>query len=274
MDNFCDICSTPSRDARLCDLCVAQLSTDLTDVAGWLAEEVETTLSGLKAVRPTGMPGGPGEDVGLRVDWRAADVRRELLTTLGLLVIHCQAKGTAHSSPYSADPGYHDAPGMARWLGWRVDGLGRDPQAHAVIKPLSAAVRTARRAVDRPLDREYLGACLACEHGHMYAVGDALSAGCDVCSVEYDRAELSAYVIDQLDDQLVTAAEAARLALHLGLKADRTAVHNRIRTWVTRGALHPEVPFVRHYRFGPIWRLLTRQDRGIAAALESDTLAV
>lgn len=97
-----------------------------------------------------------------------------------------------------------------------------------------------RRLVDRPASKVYLGACTVplCA-GSVYAKEGDETGRCDQddCRTEYDTSLSRRGLESELDSQLLTAAEIARLSTYLGLKADRQKVRVRVNLWHSRGRL-------------------------------------
>lgn len=259
----CDLCQRPTRNAAyVCEACADLFAAALRDLDDWLDAELETSLHGTKGIEyKHGRLGGGGGDGGLRVNWGVGELRNKLVLALDALVWHCDRQGIASTSTKRGRP-MRQVDEMATWLRWRVDGLCLDPDGPRLMDRVTGLAARARTLVDRPPSHSYLGQCDECKRGRIYAIGDAWLATCEVCRAEYSATERREWMLAELEDRLVTAAEAAHLSTYLGLKADRDKVRKRINTWHARGRVEaqPSVTGETVFRFGDVYSLLMAED--------------
>ena len=253
-------CGRPLRDqAIVCDTCADSLARALGEVP-WLAEELETTVSGQKGATYDGYT-PRGAETPSPVHWAASEARTHLRAVLVSWVRFCDAERVANSSPTPGLP-TDDLPAISRWLLWRVDGLTRHELGMDAVDEITDAAAQCHRMVDRPADRQFLGACDMCPDGRLYARPGSAWARCVGCDAATDADAVRARLLDELDDRLCTAAEIARLSTYLGLHDDREKVRNRINQWHKRGRITREAAFSEDpvFRFGIVWRLLVVED--------------
>lgn len=109
-------CGKPPRDnAYLCDDCAGAMYADLEDVT-WLVDELEVSLSGLKAASYSPIP-TKGLAKAAEPDWNAGDVLRQLTSVLRSWVHYCHEAKTRHQSPHERMPG-DNLLERAEWLRW------------------------------------------------------------------------------------------------------------------------------------------------------------
>ena len=155
-------------------------------------------------------------------------------------------------------------PALSRWLLWRVDGLTLNEIGSDAVDEITSAVAHCHRVIDRPADRQYLGACEECDDGRLYARPGGALARCDYCGTTVEAQKLRDRMLDELDDRLCTAAEIARLSTYLGLRADRETVRKRINQWHKRGLLNEVSSFSDEptFRFGGVYAMLAKAEYG------------
>lgn len=124
----------------------------------------------------------------------------------------------------------------AVWLAQHHDGAqGYDELLHALS--------VARRTVDRPAERRYAGPCggltldddseaVMCS-GEVYAYGHNATAQCPRCGAEYDVASRRTWMLGEMGDVLLPAADVARALSGLGVGATSAMV----RSWRHRRLL-------------------------------------
>lgn len=268
----CGICSGATRDAAaFCDRCGDALAGDLRDLCDWLAEALEDSATGQRGTRYDTNTGGgraKGGTKDLQVGWHALDARRRVFVALREAAGFCVHRRVRHSSPIEAWVAGATTAEAAEWLLWRVDGMALAPGGHEHAQAIMAATFAARRVVDCPPKRQWLGSCLSCGRGRLLALEGKPMAVCDQCDAAFDADEVRGWLLDQLDDKLMTMAELADISTYLGLRADRERVRKRLNTWARRGQITPEPAVTGEvvYRFGPIWRRLVAADSGVTQA--------
>lgn len=227
MTNLCD-CGRPVQDAYACGACAGQLEDALRQVPE-LAAELEITRLRMARV---GSPGsGGGAD---RLPWdpraaEAADVLRSAL--VGWVRVADEASG-AHGAAEGFPPDRMAA--MSAWLLRRVELIRHTEVASECVDEITAAVRNARRAIDRPAAMRYAGPCDECGTD-LLAKPDAPRVYCRECGVSYDVADRQMWMRAQLEDHLGNASYVAAIATALGV----TISAKTIRTWMDRKKLQP-----------------------------------
>lgn len=219
----CVVCTSPT-ELYLCGRCGDDLARDLADV-GDLATELDTTRSrqdrigGDNAGRRNADRGLPWKEPASEAAWVLANTLtswvRDLANTRGVEV---DASGLA---------------GLATWLRNRLDWLRAHPDVEQAFAELVAAVRNARRAVDRPAVLPYAGRCHECDD-HMYARMDRPVVTCRACEHQHDTEALRQWLLDAVAHRNLTATELAQsLPALLGAPLPLATV----KTWIDRGHL-------------------------------------
>lgn len=253
-------CGKPTRDnAYVCDDCAQALSVALGEVP-WLAEELEITISGQKAATYNGNA-ARGAETPSPVHWGASEAQGHLKALLVSWARFCEAEGIRNASPHPAMAA-DNLPALSRWLMWRVDGLTLHDIGPEAVDEITSAVAHCHRVIDRPADRQYLGACDMCGTGRLYARQGSPWARCDACEAAEVATQRRDRLLDELDDRLCTAAEIAHLSTYLDLRADRETVRKRINQWASRKRIESEHAFSDEpvFRFGIVRRLLEQEE--------------
>lgn len=226
MTNDCPVCTRPARDATVCATCGDTLATDLV-AAATLERELQTTYT-REAHLGTSV-GARSSESPLPFHEKAGREARRLhavLTSWAELVV------TEREVPRPDDRT------VAMWLAGQVEWLRHHPSGADAVRQIAAAVDSARRVIDRPPDRRWLGLCGAptddgeCPHP-VTALRGELHVSCRACGhvhdVEARRDELLATAQDQLAHASLIAA--ALTGLGRPIKADL------VRKWAERGRL-------------------------------------
>lgn len=220
----CPRCGTPTLDnAEICELCVGQIRADLTIVPELLAD-LEVTATRQDAITTPGAPvtGSRERPLGYRPG--ASDAATALSATLTRWAI-------ARGYRLRARQGM-----IARAvLLAELDELRRDRRTPLHLDELRAAVARARRVVDRPPPRIYIGPCDYCK-AELFGREKAREVYCKPCDVTYDVNDRRDWLKRMLMERYATAAEIANgVGEVLGVQIDR----KRINQWHTRGKLNP-----------------------------------
>lgn len=266
-DSICDVChDRPTRDAAfVCDPCGDDWAKDLKELVESLWEDLEATIAGIKAVDwAKGAPRGGG-DTGLKVNWRATQIARELHKALSEAVDHCLGVRVHHQSTNASEPP-RTAPAMALWLTWRVDGLCADITGPRHATTIGRLVDQARAVVAwQPPERRFLGPCDICGKGEgfVYAEGDAEEAYCDQCAKAFPAEVRHTALVAELDEQLFTAAEIGDLSAYLGLRRGRERVTQQIHVWCQRKVIEAKGHNGKAstFRLGDVRHRLVTQDQ-------------
>lgn len=303
MTNQCLRCGAPT-DFYVCRPEARDLADQLLVAAGH-AEDAWTVIARQTRIGHGG--GGRGEPPELGAI--PGDNVRNPVTTFGWQAsIERPPIGALRPEPTPADLGaldrYHAAeatittwagthdgglPAACRYLATQIDDLRQHPAAKDAFDDLEAACRQLERLVDRRVDnRHFIGIC-NCNRA-LYAPWNWTIIQCKdkTCGAVWNLADGQDILLRHLDDKLVTAGEAAKLAGHLDPDRSQDAVRKLIEKWAARGRLTPHGHIMREptdaeirrdpeaypvpvptYRFGEIRQLLDetpRRNRQGAAA--------
>lgn len=153
---------------------------------------------------------------------------------------------------------------LARWLRPRVGWLRHHPRGQDAYDEIITAVCDARRAVDRPVNRTYVGPCDTCG-ADMYVRQGASAVVCGECSEAYDVETRRRWLLAAAEDVLGTTTEIARALTSLAAPV----TEEMIRGYAHRGRLlarghrtagHRSVPI---YRLGDVANIIAGIDRQI-----------
>ncbi len=107
-----------------------------------------------------------------------------------------------------------------------VPAIRRHPAVAELVDEVTDAIAQARRAVDRPADREYLSQCMVetpDDEGRMvtclaelYARKGASEVRCKVCGITHDVTERRVAMLERARDMLFTVKEAAQMVGDVG----------------------------------------------------------
>lgn len=250
-------CPRPAHPDRvICAHCAWLLKRDLAEIPD-LDRELDVTRYRLSAVTATYGPTRGGGVKPLPFDPRAAEAALTLHQVLDRWAAHLE-----RADPANRARPLHTA-GLARWLLHHHHELAARPDAAQATASIGSAVRDAWRAVDRPADRVYAGACNppACSE-QLYARPGQPFITCHVCGTRHDADMRRTAMQDDLDGRLLTGAEIARLAQYFGHVPDRERTRNLLKVWATRGVITPRGHDKRGdplYPFGDTLRLLTER---------------
>ena len=194
------------------------------------------------------------EETGRRPRWKP--LTGPLCPPTGSRCTHASCEGIrrrATPSPLAAE---------TAWLGRQTGWLRRHPAASEAFRELHDACADLARLVDRPPDKNLVGMC---DCGRvLYAVRDKATVTCPVltCGLRWDVEQSRDILRKALDDKLVTAEEAARLAGYLDGDRTQEQVRKLVNKWASRGelAVHPLADEA-GYRFGDVVIRLARAPR-------------
>ena len=256
-------CGRPTRDTlTVCDTCGDELARALGEVP-WLDEQLDITITRTVGIDYRALGAAASSESPSPLNWTAAEARTHLRALLVSWIRFCSEESVRSSDPRDGLPA-DNLSAMSRWLMWRVDGLALNEIGPDAVEEISSAVAHCHRLVDRPAERQYLGACSVCPEGRLYARPGGKQATCHACDAGLDADVVRRRLLDELDDRLCTAAEIARLSTYLGLKSGREQVRNRINQWHKRGRIeaHPSFSEGTTFRFGTVYARLVADEYG------------
>jgi len=164
----------------------------------------------------------------------------------------------------------------AGWLSTQVEWLRHRPEAGEAFDELHDACTQLARLVDRPPDRDLVGMC---DCGKvLYAAHGRTLIQCPQprCKLVWHVERSRDILRRALDDKLFTAAEAARLLVHLD-DGDRGTeqIRKLINKWAERGRITAdgEIGGEPVYRFGDLGERLAGATRRTARVAEDERLS-
>ncbi|MER5671145.1 hypothetical protein [Pseudonocardia alni] len=212
-DVLCRACPRPVTDEFLCQSCWMDLANDLRDVGGMLVDERGHDLPSLvselddavarrtrRGKVETGVVTGKPERP-LPVDLRAAEALDRLRNTLGTWVrVLCEDRGVT----VDVDD---DVAEMARWLLRHEHTVRQTEAADELADDVGRAVSAARRAIDSPASRVYVGDCGG-QHGDgslcwepLYADSRYAVARCRSCGTSWPAMDRWEHHLEQIRRQ-------------------------------------------------------------------------
>jgi hypothetical protein len=232
----CPCCGREQGAGLMCDTCTSLLERDLGDVPAIVAE-LDTTLAKQGRIGGGGSAGLARERMPLQAD--AMDpiwVLGNVLTTWARDVCGDDYMPSASTKPPAV---------MAAWLLLsEIPTIRKHPACEELLDEITDAIRLARRTVDRPADREFVGPCngvvpddtgrdVLCTED-LYARRGAAEVRCQVCGETHDVAQRRAWLLDQAADRLFTVREAAQMMGDVGgIRVTEAA----IRGYIFRGRI-------------------------------------
>lgn len=261
----CHICQAPVNGLNLCAQHVAELETELRDLAGKavgqdgrkldsLVAELETTHS-RQARLSSGGPRAQSAETPLPYHPTASSVANTLRGTL-LLAISTLASQRQIDKPVETA----STAEIADWLYLHIGDIAKVEAAGDLWRSLTSSTARPRRIIDRPPSRRYVGPCDEC--GRDLYVPAVRHGGHDTvrcqtpgCGAEYPMEQRRVYLLEQAYDRLLTAAEMSRAIRNL-LPGDRLSIDPPlIRKWAQRGRLTKYLPHPKDERKRPRYRV-------------------
>lgn len=228
-NSTCPVCSAPQQQGILCSACTDKLERHLGDVHA-VVDDLNIAMS--KQARIGGGGAGGLARERLPLNFGAAAALADLGDTLAIWAASVAPRSRAH--------------GRTTVAAWAARALLREIAAVRALVAVAElydevtdAIERARREVDRPADRQYLGQCgaelneVVCTE-ELWALPKAKYARCKVCGNDFDVAARQAWLIDEARDQLMNVQEAARV---IGSYGHTTVSEKTIRSYVARGQL-------------------------------------
>jgi hypothetical protein len=194
-------CDRPAHDGFLCVSCRDTLRRDLDSVPV-LCVDLQVTIA--KQDRLGDTDGRSTDERPLPLRLGPMEARRDLTDTLRAWADHvAQRRGVALAS--------HEPARTAEWLSMHIGDIQDDPRAGDIADEIGYAVIVAGRAVDKPLQHQYVGPCDKCK-ADLYAHPKSKVVACRnvPCDAEYNVEERRDWLLEKVEDQLATAAELSR----------------------------------------------------------------
>jgi hypothetical protein len=230
----CPVCEAQQDASLLCSACCDRLERELGDVAA-IVGELDITLSKQARIGVAGAPGLARERTPINVGaMQAADNLGNVLATWLIDV-------AGEDWPFGPRAG---SASFSRDLLSHVPQIRRHPAVAELVDEITDAIHQARRAVDRPADRVYLGQCLmetpddegrqvTCLN-ELYARPQAREVQCKVCGVEHEVGERRAWLLQRAQDIILSVKDASLMIGEIGgIKVSQAS----IRGYLHRGKL-------------------------------------
>lgn len=232
----CTTCGRPVSGTEFgCITCGRQLAAQLRQLA-LLIPEIGITLAKLDRIGGGDGPRPDGAEAALPYRLDASERGRAIQ---GELVTWARA---VHEDVRTQLPKNVTGSTLAQYLATATSWARGRPfwaEYHAALLPLA---RAASRIVDRPAERAYLGPCGAelVDGGRCYAdvtaPRDAIRGRCRACGAEHDYAEARAWMLDALQDVLVTIDELRGVFARGGVAVGRSTLYR----WIADQQLVPK----------------------------------
>lgn len=248
----CPVCAAEQSQSLLCSACCDRLERDLGDVAA-IVGELDVTLSKQAKIGVGGKSGKGGTHEKWPINMGAVEAADNLSNVL-----------TTWARDVNGDHGFTPATVnitrvAASVLLTYIDAIRRHAAVVELVDEITDAIAQARRAVDRPADRVYLGQCYVetpDEEGkkvtclaELYARPNAAEVRCKVCAAEHPVAERRAWLLQRAQDMIVTVKEASS---YLGEVGGIKVSQSSIRGYLHRGRLAYRLGVTNGIRLGDL----------------------
>jgi hypothetical protein len=248
----CPCCLRDQTQGLLCHGCTSTLERELADVPAIVAE-LDVSLSRQARIGNAGRGGLASE----KDPWKqrvsiAAGALENVLTTWAR---------DLSDEEWRPGIGAHPAHAAASYLLMSIDSIRKHPAADALHDEVTDAVRQARRDVDRPADRQYLGVCrhefegVPCPE-ELWAQPWAEIVRCKTCGHDHDVSERRAWLLEQAEDMIVTVKEASR---YMGQVGGITVTESSIRGYIHRGKLSYRPGTIHGIRLGDLLTVILNE---------------
>jgi hypothetical protein len=211
----CPACSAPQDEGLLDANCALKLEQTLRSIPA-LVRELDVTLSRQARI------GTPGKSA-------KGTEREKSVLHFGALDTHTNLRNTIVAWARAFEPTPNLTAHAAAVLLSNLKHIRRHAEVATLIDEITNAVHQARRTIDRPAERQYLGHCYAeipatyvgnpgpdyCTT-ELYAKTDATTVTCKSCNTDHDVSDRRRWLMDQAADRLVTVREAATMIGHIG----------------------------------------------------------
>lgn len=190
-------------------------------------------------MRPMNLGVNPGsEQRAVPFNQAASDAREALTRALRVYALRV-AVATGRPAP-------HGPVAHARYLSTQLPTIRDDAASiSGIFSAIVGASDKARRAVDRPVERKYVGVCDC--GASLYATDGAEQMGCRKCGQTWGVQARRDWLLEQAKNQVGTPEVLARL---LPWFDERPVKASTIRQWASRGKLRAAGPG--SYRIGDV----------------------
>jgi hypothetical protein len=233
----CPIDATPLTDDRfVCRTCTGRLRRLLADLLG-LMEDLDIALA--KCARFGDSVGGRSTSTALAFGYAASEAGYVARQTI-LVWVDWVTAVRGHDVPTTWS-------GVAAYLHQAAGWIAAHPDGPQIVDELTAAITQARRTIDRPAERHYIGTCgglieaadltgalgaADCTQ-ELYAHADRDTVDCPRCGTAWQVRARQDAMLARIRDHELNAADMARAVDGLGIDLNP----ERIRQWKRRGVL-------------------------------------
>jgi hypothetical protein len=243
----CQIDGRPAPDAVLCRGCLDALKAELRSVA-WLVEQLGVTLTRQARV---GQRNGPrSAETPLPFHLAASTDLESLADELDMW-----ARAVAKQRGIEVDAA-REPVALARWLLRWAGEVAQFPDAAELHAGVLSMTEAARRTVDLPPQKRYVGPCEDCGNDlYVPALGSGTprfvrcaarverDGDVEACGAEYPLEARRAWLLEQAYDRLLTASEMSRAIRELA--PGKPISRNLISQWGARGRIARYLPHPR-----------------------------
>lgn len=201
----------------LCSQCALGLRVELTDVPD-LLRNLDITRARQDQLLAPYDHGPRSAETPLPFRPHIAEVLWVLHNTLGVWVFTINERAHVANTPAA----------YARWLIRNLDAVQRCNEAGQLTDEVTAAIRAARRAIDRPDDRRmFLGPCYTagCVE-EVYGLPSNSWATCPACGAQHDITTRQQWLYQQAQNHLGTAVEISGFLRIVGVRCTASMIHN------------------------------------------------
>lgn len=272
-DNACAVarCSRPTADV-ICSLHTDELVRALSSVvsvskpvkpgsalslvsSAGLWAELEVTLTRQHKLA-SASPGRPSDDTPVMFHEAASDAKRGLARFVWYWA-YVLWNENQHLN-FTAKT----VPAACAWMAGLPGLLATLPNAEEMWEDITREVNQARRVIDAPAARVYLGRCDArletgsCDE-HLYGIKGKPVVRCPLCGAEWRAAERQKRLVALVEDKTVSAVEVSRLLSAIGIQIAPSTVRTYAQAREVNGvAVEPRLlPVGRGTRNRPLYRV-------------------
>jgi hypothetical protein len=203
-------------------------------------EDLEVTITRTDSMRPMRLGTSGHTERAVPFNQRASDARVKLEKALRTYALRVAIVVRV--------PAPHKPAAQALYLRRWLPGIPDDaPSIEGIYNAIVGTSDAARRAVDRPADRKYIGVCTC--GTSLYAVeGGSDVIECRGCKLRWSVNEQRAWLLEQARDRVGSPEMLAKI---LPWFDERPIKASTIRKWAERGKLEAVNP-QGHYRIGDV----------------------
>lgn len=232
-------CNQPLHNNQtFCNSCKNQLDQALRSIPA-TAAELEITMTKQRAAATTGGP--PAAATGLPFNERAGDTRRDMRLILGNWVRQCQDHNVGPDRTPTDNPA-----SLSRWLLACTQHLQQHQSGPDAVEEITSIITNAQRIIFwKKKNRVYLGPCAYGQSGDGECDGDVYAdqgepvGYCETCGAGLTAVIRQTELDCDIQARLLSAAEIADWAIHMGMNADRETVRKRVLYWHRHQHIRP-----------------------------------